>query len=362
MLTITEPSANIHQIGNVTVSVQVSNFNLIDKLGQANVPGQGHLHYFMDVDAPTTPGQPAITTPGTYAATAATSYTWTNVGGGSHKFSVELINNDHTPLVPPVVATVTVLVTPEIGPPAMVILSPRDGSNVPAGNVPVTIQVSNFNIVDKQGQANAPFEGHVHYYLDVAAPTTPNQPAIPGNGVWAHVASANFTFSNVAPGSHTISVQLVNNDHTPLIPLVISTIKVNVQPAATTTTPPPTTTTTSTAPTTTTTTASPAPTTTTTAATVSIDLVAKNIAFDKSTITVPAGAKVTVNFDNQDAGVPHNFSVYTNSSASTPIFQGQIITGPLKTTYQFTAPSQPGTYFFRCDVHPTQMTGSFIVQ
>lgn len=92
-----------------------------------------------------------------------------------------------------------------------------------------------------------------------------------------------------------------------------------------------------------------------------ISLIAKNIAFDKKTITVPAGANVVVNFDNQDAGVPHNFAAYTDSSASNAIFIGQIINGPKTTTYTFTAPSKPGTYFFRCDVHPTTMTGQLIV-
>jgi plastocyanin len=81
-----------------------------------------------------------------------------------------------------------------------------------------------------------------------------------------------------------------------------------------------------------------------------------------NTITVPAGKSITVNFDNQDSGIPHNFAVYTNSSATSPIFVGDNITGPARITYTFTAPSTPGTYFFRCDVHPTQMTGAFIVQ
>lgn len=106
-------------------------------------------------------------------------------------------------------------------------------------------------------------------------------------------------------------------------------------------------------------TTSPAPTTTPQAVTVS--LVAQNIAFNMSTITVPAGASVTVNFDNKDSGVQHNFSVYTDSTASKSIFIGSIVTGPATTTYTFTAPAAPGTYFFRCDVHPTIMTGSFIV-
>ena len=92
-----------------------------------------------------------------------------------------------------------------------------------------------------------------------------------------------------------------------------------------------------------------------------VDIVAKNIAFNSSTITVPASANVTVNFDNQDANVPHNFAVYDSEAAKVTIFQGKIITGPSKITYNFVAPDKPGTYFFRCDVHPTTMKGQFVV-
>ncbi len=93
-----------------------------------------------------------------------------------------------------------------------------------------------------------------------------------------------------------------------------------------------------------------------------VDLTAQNLAFDKSSITVKAGSQVTINFNNKDSGIQHNFSVYNDSSASKSIFTGKMVTGPATTTYTFTAPSQAGTYFFRCDVHPTQMTGQFIVQ
>jgi plastocyanin len=111
------------------------------------------------------------------------------------------------------------------------------------------------------------------------------------------------------------------------------------------------------------TTATAVPTTTNppTGGAVTVDLIAKNIAFDTSTITVPACSAVTVNFDNQDAGIPHNFAVYTNSGATTTIFQGAIITGPKTTTYTFTAPCTPGDYYFRCDVHPSIMYGTFKV-
>jgi predicted lipoprotein with Yx(FWY)xxD motif/plastocyanin len=90
-----------------------------------------------------------------------------------------------------------------------------------------------------------------------------------------------------------------------------------------------------------------------------INLVAKNFAFDKSTITVSAGAQVTISFDNQDSA-PHNFALYTNSAATDVIFKGTIITAT-QTAYTFQAPAAPGSYYFRCDVHPN-MNGTFLVQ
>ena len=96
---------------------------------------------------------------------------------------------------------------------------------------------------------------------------------------------------------------------------------------------------------------------------ITIDLIAHNIAFNMSIITVPAGASVTVNFDNQDSGVPHNFAVYENltGGGTRPVFVGQVIDGPNQITYHFTAPETSGSYFFECDVHPSVMNGSFIV-
>ena len=92
-----------------------------------------------------------------------------------------------------------------------------------------------------------------------------------------------------------------------------------------------------------------------------IDLVAQNVAFDKSTLTVKAGAQVTININNKDS-MPHNVGIYIDQSAAQVIFKGEVFTGPTTRTYSFTAPSAPGTYFFRCDVHPAKMTGQFIVQ
>lgn len=225
------------------------------------------------------------------------------------------------------------------GMPQITIAGPKEGAQMPAGNVTVTVDVKNFDLVNKLGGANAAGEGHIHYYMDAAVPKTPNKPALTAVGTYAPTANTSFTWMNVTPGKHNLSAQLVNNDHTPLIPLVYATVNV-----------------TATAPTLKTMSMQSDPQNAT------VGLVAKNIAFNTSTITVPAGANVIVNFDNQDANIPHNFAVYTDSSAKTTIFKGQTITGPAKTTYTFMAPSKPGTYFFRCDTHPTQMTGQFVVQ
>jgi plastocyanin len=95
--------------------------------------------------------------------------------------------------------------------------------------------------------------------------------------------------------------------------------------------------------------------------TVPVTLTAENFLFDQTTITVPAGSTVVMTFINKDATIPHNFGLYSDSTAAKKIFSGDIITGPATVTYTFTAPAVPGKYFFRCDVHPTVMFGTFVV-
>ncbi|MGH3277774.1 MAG: cupredoxin domain-containing protein [Trebonia sp.] len=92
----------------------------------------------------------------------------------------------------------------------------------------------------------------------------------------------------------------------------------------------------------------------------SLQVSAHNIKFDKSCLAAPANQAFTITFDNMDAGVPHNVDIYTNSSATTSLFKGAVVTGPTTTTYHVPA-LKSGTYYFRCDIHPTQMFGTFIV-
>jgi plastocyanin len=87
-------------------------------------------------------------------------------------------------------------------------------------------------------------------------------------------------------------------------------------------------------------------------------LTAKAISFDKSELKLPAGKEAPLPFDNQDAGIPHNVSIYTDQGGEA-LFQGEIITGPAKVDYPVPA-LEAGTYYFQCDVHP-QMNGTVTV-
>ena len=88
----------------------------------------------------------------------------------------------------------------------------------------------------------------------------------------------------------------------------------------------------------------------------SITLTASQVAFDTDTLSLPAGEDATVTLDNQDS-VPHNLSIYEDESAEKALFSGAEVAGGSSTDYEFTAPPK-GEYFFRCDLHPTSMTGT----
>jgi glucose/arabinose dehydrogenase/plastocyanin len=81
---------------------------------------------------------------------------------------------------------------------------------------------------------------------------------------------------------------------------------------------------------------------------VTIQLTIKGDKFNPSSLTVPAGALVTLVYNDQDPD-PHNFALYPSPSESTAIFRSPVITGPVTRTYTFTAPSTPGTFYFRSD-------------
>ena len=90
-----------------------------------------------------------------------------------------------------------------------------------------------------------------------------------------------------------------------------------------------------------------------------VEVTAEDIAFSVETITAPAGEAFTVTFTNNEA-VPHNFSVYTEEGGE-EIAIGDVI-GQGETDEISIDALEPGEYFFVCDVHATEMTGTLIVE
>ncbi len=231
----------------------------------------------------------------------------------------------------------------------VMITAPVDGAVLPEGEVQVAVDVENFDLVDRLGETNVTGEGHINYYMDVPIPIVQGRPAVSASGTYEATQNTTYAWKNVSAGTHNFSVQLVNNDNTPLDPPITDKVTITVTgPMA----------------------PAPGPMYQNASArmpagaekqNVTVDLVARNVAFDKSSITVPAGARVTMNFDNQES-IPHNFALYDSPQVRNAIFVGEVITGPRTIVYTFDAPTEPGTYFFRCDIHPTTMTGQFIVK
>ncbi len=87
-------------------------------------------------------------------------------------------------------------------------------------------------------------------------------------------------------------------------------------------------------------------------------VVAQDMRFTTEDVVVEAGAPVALTFENKDSA-PHNVAIYIDSSASEVVFRGEIFSSGSQ-VYELPALA-PGSYFFRCDVHP-DMTGTIVAE
>jgi hypothetical protein len=102
----------------------------------------------------------------------------------------------------------------------LLVHSPMQGKTVNGSTVTVHFETPGIKVIastvkleeaGKHPEANHPGEGHLHLMLDL-------QPMV----VWGQ--SDPYTFENVPPGDHVLSVEIVENDHSSFTPPLLQQI------------------------------------------------------------------------------------------------------------------------------------------
>ena len=84
----------------------------------------------------------------------------------------------------------------------------------------------------------------------------------------------------------------------------------------------------------------------------------KDNAFDPETFTVRAGEEATVTLENTGSAT-HTLTVYSDENFETAVDGADTDTVNGGESGEFAATFEAGEYYFRCEIHPTQMKGTF---
>jgi plastocyanin len=91
-----------------------------------------------------------------------------------------------------------------------------------------------------------------------------------------------------------------------------------------------------------------------------VKISAQGIKFEQTTVTAPANTPFQIQFENKDAGVPHNVAIRLGSATGAELYQGTVFNGIETRAYDLPA-YDAGQYAFVCTVHPT-MIGTMNVE
>ncbi|HLZ73013.1 MAG TPA: cupredoxin domain-containing protein [Dehalococcoidia bacterium] len=96
------------------------------------------------------------------------------------------------------------------------------------------------------------------------------------------------------------------------------------------------------------------------AAATALTEVATDNKFSETKYTVKAGVPATLTIENHGQAI-HNWHLLDMKDDSGKEIKTDLTNGGKSSSVTFTI-SKPGTYNFHCDVHPTEMTGTLVVQ
>ena len=106
------------------------------------------------------------------------------------------------------------------------------------------------------------------------------------------------------------------------------------------------------------------PTSNSTALSITAPTGAGGTGFTPTCLAVIPSTAFTVAFNDQDATAPHNWELFSDTGYTKRVggaaSASDTVTGPATKDYQLTALGA-GLYYFRCDIHPTTMTGVLVV-
>jgi plastocyanin len=91
-----------------------------------------------------------------------------------------------------------------------------------------------------------------------------------------------------------------------------------------------------------------------------VEITSVEMEFDVSTIEAPAGEAFTITLVNNADTQPHNITVYTEEGGDVIGEVGATAEAGQTVTTEVEA-LEPGTYYFRCDIHP-EMEGTIVVE
>jgi len=181
----------------VHVAIENFSFDMVNYGGE-KIPGQGHYHVMLGTQL--------------LGAPLTDSFVVTGLSAGLQTLNVSIRNNDHSPIDPAAFVLVTVTVA------APSIQASVSSASVQAGGTVIVSWAVGGFVLDSAAFGAAPEagRGHVHIFLD-------------GTYVTA-TASDTIAITDLTAGTHTIKVQLFNNDHSALATEVSD--EVNVQSTA----------------------------------------------------------------------------------------------------------------------------------